>query len=200
MADLPTALPASEDRGQLRRQQILDAAAACFIREGFHGASIIRIAKEAGMSAGNLYHFFESKEAIIAALVQRRLDRSLDLFVQIEGAEDLFQAMMERVETSLEEQTNLDHAAQELEILAEAARNPAVAMIVHAADTALRQRLAGIYRASRLGRGLRLEDEDAAIEVVTALFQGLTARAISHPELNKSGLVPLLRLALKTLL
>lgn len=69
MAEPITAAPDPEGRGQSRRQQILDAAAACFIREGFHGASIARIAKEAGMSAGNLYHFFSGKEAMIAALV-----------------------------------------------------------------------------------------------------------------------------------
>jgi AcrR family transcriptional regulator len=101
MVDPVDQLLDQEVRGQVRRQRILDAAAACFVREGFHGASIARIAKAAGMSAGNLYHFFESKEAIIGALVQRKLDESLALFAQIENAEDLFQAMMERVEASL---------------------------------------------------------------------------------------------------
>ena len=69
MAESLPALTDPEERGQLRRQQILDAAAACFVREGFHGASIARIAKAAGMSPGNLYHFFPGKEAMIAALV-----------------------------------------------------------------------------------------------------------------------------------
>ncbi len=188
-----------EGRGLARREQILTAAAACFVREGFHGASIVRIAKAAGMSAGNLYHFFESKEAMIAALVQRKLDHSLALFAQIEDAEDLFQAMMDRIEAGLDEQTDLDNAALEMEILAEAARNPAVAAIVRAADAAKRQRLRRLYRATRQGRGLPVEDEAAATEVLTALFEGLQARAISHPQLDKAGLVPLLRLALRTL-
>ena len=188
-----------EVRGRVRRQRILDPAPACFIREGFHGASIARIAKAAGMSAGNLYHFFESKEAMIAALVQRKLDESLALFAQIENSEDLFQAMMDRVEASLNERTDRDYAALELEILAEAARNPAVATIVRAADAATRERLRHLYRAARQARGLPLEDETAATEVLTALFQGLPARAISHPELDRGGLVPMLRLALGTL-
>ncbi|MBP8289255.1 MAG: TetR/AcrR family transcriptional regulator, partial [Chromatiaceae bacterium] len=170
MVDPVDQLLDQEVRGQVRRQRILDAAAACFIREGFHGASIARIAKAAGMSAGNLYHFFESKEAMIAALVQRKLDQSLALFAQIENAEDLFQAMMERVEASLNERTDRDYAALELEILAEAARNPAVATIVRAADAATRERLRHLYRAARQARGLPLEDEAAATEVLTALF------------------------------
>ena len=89
--------------------------------------------------------------------------------------------------------------ALELEILAEAARNPAVATIVRAADAATRERLRHLYRAARQARGLPLEDEAAATEVLTALFQGLPARAISHPELDRVGLVPMLRLALATL-
>jgi len=187
-----------ESRGQARRQRILEAAAACFVREGFHGASIARIAKEAGMSAGNLYHFFASKEAIIAALIQRRLDLALAHFTQIEDREDLFQAMLDRVEPSLKEQTDPDRAALELEILAEAARNPAVAAIVQTADAAMRERFRRLYRATRQARGLPLTDEAAAIEVLTALFQGLPARALSHPDRDKAGLVPMLRLALGT--
>ncbi len=52
---------------------------------------------------------------------------------------------------------------------------------------------------TRQARGLPVEDEAAATEVLTALFEGLQARAISHPQLDKAGLVPLLRLALRTL-
>ena len=56
-------------RGTARRQQILNAAAQCFREHGFHGASIAQISKTAGMSAGHIYHYFENKEAIIAAIV-----------------------------------------------------------------------------------------------------------------------------------
>jgi AcrR family transcriptional regulator len=73
------------NRGQARRQQILDAAAACFVREGFHGTSIAKISKAAGMSPGHIYHFFESKEAIIGALVERKLDCSLEMVLQFES-------------------------------------------------------------------------------------------------------------------
>lgn len=141
MAESPAALTDPEERGQLRRQQILDAAAACFVREGFHGASIARIAKAASMSPGNLYHFFPGKEAMIAALVQQRLDQSLALFAEIEAAVDPLQAMLDRVAVTLEQQTDPDQAALGLEILAEGGRNSAVASIVRAADDAIREHL-----------------------------------------------------------
>lgn len=65
-------------KAELRRQQILDAAAECFRKSGFHGASMSEIAKSFGMSAGHIYNYFESKEAIIEAMVKRDLDQALE--------------------------------------------------------------------------------------------------------------------------
>ena len=59
------------DRAQARRQQVLTAAAECFRRRGFHGASMAEIAKTAGMSAGHIYNLFENKDDVIAAIVER---------------------------------------------------------------------------------------------------------------------------------
>ena len=200
MAEPRSASPAPEDRGQIRRQQILDAAAACFVREGFHGASIARIAKAAGMSPGNLYHFFASKEAVIAALVQRRLDQSLALFTAIEDAEDPYRVIMARLEAGLEERSHCHQAALGLEILAEAARNPVGAAIVQAADATTRERLGRLYRAVRQARGQDPGNEAVTLEVLLALFQGLMVRTISHPEGRQVSLGPALRQVTSTLI
>ena len=54
-----------------RRAEILAAAQRCFVRSGFHGASMQEICAEAGMSPGNLYRYFPSKEALIAGIAER---------------------------------------------------------------------------------------------------------------------------------
>ena len=54
-----------------RRAEILAAAQRCFVRSGFHGASMQDICAEAGMSPGNLYRYFRSKEEIIAGIAER---------------------------------------------------------------------------------------------------------------------------------
>lgn len=51
-----------------RRESILDAALECFVERGFHGTAIPQIAKQAGIAAGTIYHYFDSKEALVNAL------------------------------------------------------------------------------------------------------------------------------------
>jgi hypothetical protein len=84
-----------------------------------------------------------------------------------------------------------------MEILAEAARKPAVVAIVRAADAAKRERRCALHRAARQTRGMKVGDAAASIEVIMALFDGLSGRAIRHPDLDKTALLPLLRTALR---
>jgi len=54
-------------RAAKQRERILDAAEACFIRHGFHAASMAHIAQTADMSAGLIYRYFDGKAAIVKA-------------------------------------------------------------------------------------------------------------------------------------
>lgn len=51
-----------------RRESILAAALACFVERGFHGTAIPQIAERADIAAGTIYHYFDSKEALVNAL------------------------------------------------------------------------------------------------------------------------------------
>lgn len=48
-----------------RQQGILDAAAAMFARHGFNGTSISTLADSCGVSKALLYHYYDSKEALL---------------------------------------------------------------------------------------------------------------------------------------
>ena len=54
------------------RNRILDAATDRFAAEGFHGAGMRSIAAQAGCNVAILYRHFESKEAMLEAVVERR--------------------------------------------------------------------------------------------------------------------------------
>ena len=51
------------------RKQILDAAASLFSQHGFDATSLREIAAAVNMKAGSLYYHFESKEAMILAVL-----------------------------------------------------------------------------------------------------------------------------------
>lgn len=51
-----------------KRQAILDAALELFAERGFHGTAVPLVAERAGVGAGTLYRYFESKEALVNAL------------------------------------------------------------------------------------------------------------------------------------
>src|SRR5215468_881943 len=73
-----------------RRAEILAAAQRCFVRSGFHGASMQEICAEAGMSPGNLYRYFPSKEALVAGIAERDRAEVAQQFAQVDLTHGLF--------------------------------------------------------------------------------------------------------------
>lgn len=55
-----------------RREQIIDAAMHAFAQKGFTRATNKDIAREAGITPGLIYHYFESKEALLMAIIEGR--------------------------------------------------------------------------------------------------------------------------------
>jgi AcrR family transcriptional regulator len=51
-----------------RRRQILDAAVRAFAKNGYHACRVSDIAEEAGVAYGLVYHYFESKDAVLEAV------------------------------------------------------------------------------------------------------------------------------------
>ncbi len=67
--------PAENDRiRRATREHILNTALSLFCKMGYYSSSIGDIAAEAEISKGLLYHYFKSKEEVLAALVDRRIE------------------------------------------------------------------------------------------------------------------------------
>ncbi|ATE62210.1 TetR/AcrR family transcriptional regulator [Thauera sinica] len=182
--------PSEQQRAEARREQILCAAATCFRDRGFHGASIAQISKAAGMSAGHIYHYFDNKESIIAAIVERDLEYLLTLGAELRAAEDTREALIEHVIEAVQKNLAPEEAGLKLEVMAEAARNPHVADIVRRADVVCRDSFAatlrGIRRANGLGDGGDAEI-DSMIELIAAMFEGLMIRGIRNPGMDHAA-------------
>lgn len=74
-----------EEHLATRRTQIMMAALACTARKGFHQTTMRDICKEARLSTGAVYHYFKSKEEILAALTKSGREAKTALFAKIEA-------------------------------------------------------------------------------------------------------------------
>jgi len=184
---------------ELRRQQILDAAEQCFGAHGFHAASMAEIARTFGMSAGHIYNYFDSKEAIIAGIVERDLGEFFRRAAELRRAEDLQRALLERIDAGVADKLNQRKAALQIEVLAEASRNPCVAQMVHSVDARVRAVLRQLLLDGPL-HGRSSDDVDAKVEVLMALFDGLMVRGLRHPGLDKGEVTRELRTTIQRLL
>jgi AcrR family transcriptional regulator len=87
------------EESERRRQAILEAARLCFGRDGYAGATVAHIAREAGVSTGLLYQFFRSKDHLLDVVLQeivRDWVRAMVPSDPDEGALDALEGMLRR--------------------------------------------------------------------------------------------------------
>jgi AcrR family transcriptional regulator len=159
-----------------------------------------QIAQEAGMSVGQIYRYFENKEAIIGAIVARDMAEMRDKFAALESVGGpLAEAIVEGSAQALDDSYDTDRSALMLEVLAEAARNPGVAAILRRADAEERTFRHGVLR--QIGPSECSERELVARgEVLSMLFEGMAVRALNNPGADRAAIVEVLRSVLRHLL
>jgi AcrR family transcriptional regulator len=65
------------ERREQTREELLTAAEACFVADGFHATSVDEVAERAGYTKGAVYSNFASKEDLFFGVYQRRVERTL---------------------------------------------------------------------------------------------------------------------------
>jgi AcrR family transcriptional regulator len=109
-----------------RREQLLDAAARCFSRGGFHAATVAEISLEAQCSPGLLYRYFAGKEALAGALVEREAQRTVAALLAVRGSDDLVRDLEQAAKGSNTSWADSRTSTLHVQIIAEAARGSAV--------------------------------------------------------------------------
>ena len=165
-----------------RRALILEAAERAFVRYGFHAATMTQVADEAGMSAGNLYRYFPSKEAIVEGLCEADQVERSEAFAALASAQDLKAAMR----AALQEQVlgcPPAKARMILEIWAEAGRNERVAAFARQLDRDVIEGLVELVELAK-ARGVAARSLDArfAASLLFTLVAGLFRRKALEPD------------------
>jgi len=114
-------------RVRLQKERILCAAQACFVDSGFHAASMATIAETAEMSPGLIYRYFESKNAIILAIIELQLEESRRRIREMHSSENLANRIVDYLAGPKCDEKHLMDSALYLEITAQATRDPQIA-------------------------------------------------------------------------
>lgn len=90
-------------RDPARKEKILAAAAALIARNGYHSVSMADIGREAGITGSGIYRHFDSKAAILVALLDQVIDDLLtDEQRVVESQPDLTKALHLLIEGQVE--------------------------------------------------------------------------------------------------
>jgi TetR/AcrR family transcriptional repressor of uid operon len=175
--------PADEPQGE-RRSRILDAAERCFVREGFHRTTMQDVAAEAGMSPGNLYRYFASKDAMVVGLAERDRARMGQDFAQIAEADDFLAALAQLGRKHFVEEPR-EKAVLCLQIWAEATRSAAFAAISADFERDVVSRMTELFRqAQQRGAVAAGVDPESAALLVSTLANGLFVRRAVVPSFD----------------
>ena len=167
-----------------RTAQIVEAAIAVFSRLGFHKARMDDIAREAGVSKGTLYWYFESKDAIKEALLQHLFEQEVQEVTTVLAAEgsvsERLLALTQQRAGRLEQQEQLIPIIHEF--YATAPRDPTVQHTLAGYTQAYRELLAAHIRQGIERGEFHLADAEAAATIIGSIVEGLALLWMIDPQ------------------
>lgn len=165
-------------RAELTRERILTAAAHVFSEFGYSAGTTNRIAEHARISIGSLYQYFPNKDAILAELLVRHIDRGAWT-----GAQELDLApgtLTEAVRSLVRDA--IDHHRDDpqlLRIMIEEA--PISSELVEAIDRHGQARVSQVRDVLARHPDVRVRDLDVAAELVVGTVELNTHKLMATP-------------------
>ena len=172
---------------QARRQQILDAAAECFARKGFHHTTMHDICQMAELSPGAVYRYFASKDDIIAAMEEQGRQHSAAVIEAVTSEREDTQAVLEGlVDVFFSKLEDVRDCAVHIELWAEALSNPRIKKMVVGIDNSIREAFVSkvVRRAQERGEISAHLDPDAVARVMMSFWDGLVLQKTLDPEVD----------------
>jgi AcrR family transcriptional regulator len=178
------------DVQRARSEHILDAAERCFARAGFHRTSVQDICREAGVSPGALYVYFDSKEALIAGISERDRAEFAERLSDLAGASDFMGALRQLGEQYfLEEPADMHRMC--IDIGLESTRNPRVGEIHRRFDKFILEGFEKLFQKLKDDGRIAPEfDIPTVAKVFMVISDGMFWRRAVDPEFNPQAVMP----------
>ncbi len=109
-----------------RKLEIVEAAVRCFLERGYHQTGVRDIARQAGVSLGNLYNHFKGKEAVLVFIAEIEVEELSGFIADLQEASDPKKAIEAFITGYTAYVSDPDNALLGAEILTEALRNPVI--------------------------------------------------------------------------
>src|SRR5581483_5092957 len=157
------------------RERLVDAARQCLLRDGYERTSAREILQRAGVSAGTLYNYFESKDELFAAVADRFGEA---VSVAPASTDDPDETLANIVFGNFvaDRPPSLQPALR-----ARAAADERTAAALRRYDQTVEQALLPILEQARARGSIRPDvDLPALVELVAICFEGLEARRSSR--------------------
>jgi len=178
------------DVQRARSEHILDAAERCFARAGFHRTSIHDICKEAGISPGALYVYFDSKEALIAGISERDRAEFAERLAMLATAPDFFEALRALGEQYfLEDPVDMHRMC--IDIGLESTRNPRVGEIHQRFDRFISESFTTLFQKLKdEGRIAPVLDVATVTKTFMVIADGMFWRRAVDPTFDPQSVMP----------
>jgi TetR/AcrR family transcriptional repressor of uid operon len=183
-----------------RREHILDAAEVCFARTGFHRTTMHDICREAGVSPGALYVYFDSKEALIAGICERDRAEFAERLDGLADAPDFMQALRELGERYFLEEPADSHRMC-IEVGLESTRNPRIGEIHQRIDRYILESFQALFQKMKdEGRIAPTSDIPTVARAFLVVADGMFWRRAVDPSFDAKAVMPAVMSLIRSLL
>jgi AcrR family transcriptional regulator len=178
----------SDERRAAQRDRVLQAAIACFARRGTHATTMDDICREAKLSRGAVYGYFESKAALVRAIFEAMEQNTRVALEQTASADSPAETLFAFATRALEQIAHPANRAMlqlDQELKAEAARDPEIREL-GARNYAFALPLTRRVVQAMQRQGAIPEDLDATTvaRVLIAVQDGLKPQLLVDPDFN----------------
>jgi AcrR family transcriptional regulator len=168
-----------------RTAEILDSARKAFAEKGFDGASMQDIARKAGMSVGNFYRYFPSKDAIVEALISFDIAEMEQDFGVIRLDPNPMAALRRTIEQRISDPACGGDGQLWAEITAAALRKPEIGAVAGKMEDDVVNHLTAVFAlATGVPHAVALGHWRAQAQLIVMLVKASAMQRPDHPNLT----------------